>query len=220
VPLRDGEIVGLACMRDLIEDQADDLSILRDQLYHEQDKDEDAGDVAMASFYFNVATDYIDRILHRHDRPREEREEKPYTKYSSCTDLVLREDVVDGILRELETVETEKKLTEMTPSEIGEGTVLFDPKGEAWVVNLWTDTVMDLKQGHVTKANVKPKDLDGWTFDGISFDDKIAGMVEEIVARMENPSAGIIAAEIAMKEKSMNHPLRIIKQVNKVLEAA
>jgi len=197
-------------MRDVIEDQASDLGILRDQLYAEAN-DEDAKDVEMAAFYYNVATDYIDRILLRHDRPREEK--KTYTKYSSCTDLALAS-------KKDENLSEDKKLTEMTPNEIGEGTVLFDPKGDAWVVSLWTDKVMDLKQGAITKANVKPKSLGGWTFDGLSFDDKIAGMVEELIASMENPSAGMIAAEIAMREKSINHPLHIIKQVNRVLAEA
>jgi hypothetical protein len=209
VPLAKGEVVGLACIRELMEAQTDDISILHDAVSRDASDDDDASDLNTSVFYSRMALDYLDKILHRHDRPTEE---KPYTKYSTSTDLVLA--------KKDENLSEEMKLTEMKPNEIGDGTVIFDPKGDAWVVSLWTDKVMDLKQGNVTKANVKPSSLEGWTFDGVSFDDRITALVEELVASMENPSAGAIAAEVAMREKSVKDPLHIIKEVNRVLAAA
>lgn len=210
MPLNSGELVGLACMRDLIEDQVRDLGYLRDELFNDE-ADEDYSEVSTAAFYYALATDYIDKILMRHDKPRR----------STSKALVLYDSKKDKDLSDVPTgTKSEKKITDMTPKEIGDGTVLFDPKGEAWIAELWTDTILDLKQGNVKKANVKPKDLEGWTFDGVSFDERITVQVKELAESMDNPSAGKIAAEIAIGERSINHPLSIIKQVNKVLEAA
>ena len=209
MPLSKGEVVGIALIRDLMEDQATDLGILRDQLFNDTD-DEDSNDVSMAAFYAALATDFMDKILTRHDRPKEPSKE-----------LVLYDSKKDKDLSEAPTgAKPPKKLTEMTPKEIGEGTVLFDPDGEAWVAELWTDSVLDLKQGNVKKANVRPKDLEGWSFEGVTFDDRITRSVEELMDSMESPSAGLIAAEIIKQERSLHQPLQIIKQVNRVLDAA
>lgn len=205
MPLTTDELVGLAVLREFMEGEADDLMHLRTQLYNDAD-DEDSQDVNMASFYYNLSADYISRILNRHDKMPDKK--KP------STDLVLAQP---------KEVEVEKKLTEMTIQEIGEGTVLFDPEGEAWVASMWTDKIMDLKNGHVTKANVKPQSLVGWTFDGKTADEKLEELIQEIKDKTDverDGFAGYLAAEIVKERQSLGNPLGLIKAVNSVLEKA
>lgn len=206
MPLTTDEIVGLAVLREFMEGEADDLMHLRTQLYNDAN-DEDAQDLNLASFYYNLSADYISKILNRHDK-------MPDKKKKSSTDLVLAQP---------KEVEVEKKLTEMTIQEIGEGTVLFDPEGEAWVASMWTDKIMDLKNGHVTKANVKPQSLIGWTFDGKTADEKLEELIQEIKDRTDverDGFAGYLAAEIVKERQSLGNPLGLIKAVNSVLEKA
>ena len=213
MPLSNDEIVGLAVLREFMEGEADDLYHLRDTLMYDDLHDDDANDVSMAAFYYNLAADYINKVLNRHDKMMEE-ERQP------SKELVL---VREGNVYWPKEETVEKKLTEMTPQEIGEGTVLFDPKGEAWVASLWTEKVMDLKNGHVTKANVKPKDLVGWTFDGKTFDETLADKIQEIRDKTDVEQegfAGFVAAEIVKERGSLNNPIGLIKAINSVLEKA
>lgn len=223
MPVTNGEVVGLALIRDLSEESARDLRLLGDQLYNDT-IDEDADDVSMAAFYMNLANDYIDRILKRHDRPKEKKK-KP------STDLVLVKNGNEYMPEEnsepvsleaaLDALQLESKdITEMSVKEIGDGTVIFDPDGVAWVATMWTDTVMDLKQGNVTKANVKPKDLKGWTFDGKTWGERIEEMVQELREENADYSTGQIIAEITKRERCVGHPIQVIKAVNRVLSAA
>ena len=205
MPLTTDELVELAVLREFMEGEADDLMHLRNQLYNDAN-DDDSQDVSMASFYYNLSADYISRILNRHD--------KMPNKKKPSTDLVLAQP---------KEVEVEKKLTEMTIQEIGEGTVLFDPEGEAWVASMWTDKIMDLKNGHVTKANVKPQSLVGWTFDGKTADEKLEELIQEIKDKTDverDGFAGYLAAEIVKERQSLGNPLGLIKAVNSVLEKA
>lgn len=220
MPLTNGEVVGIALIRDLVEDQARDMGLLADQLFNDEE-DEDQKEVRMASFYLNLAGDFMDKILQRNDKPKEKK--KP------STDLVLVKNGNEYMPEEnskpisLETTldaEMDKKLVDMTPAEIGEGTVLFDPEGEAWVASIFAGDILDLKQGHVTKTHVKPKDLKGWTFDGKSWGNHIEELIVEIISENKDATPGWIIAETVKRENVISHPIQVIKAVNRVFEAA
>lgn len=214
MPLTDDELVGLACMRELMEGDVDDLNHLEDDLANDED-DDDSHEIAMAAYHYTMAADYITRILNRHDEMIQKGQKE---KKSTCTDLVL---VRKGDTYTMEE-KVEKKLTEMTIQEIGEGTVLFDPQGEAWVATLWTEKVMDLKNGHVTRANVKPKDLVGWSFDGRTFDEQVDDLILEIKGDQDEREglAGAIAAEVVKRRSAVGNPIGLIKAVYGALEKA